>query len=77
MPGKTVTVVMRMTAALPTSEQAAWDALTGAGANDVKHGSVLTLAAVIRARNVDLPGALAALQEATERHHADGNRALL
>lgn len=51
--------------------------LTRAGADDLEHGSVLTLAAVIRARTGDLPGALAALQEATEKHYADGNRALL
>jgi hypothetical protein len=37
----------------------------------------LMLAAVIRARNGDLPGALAALQEATLRHHADGIRLLV
>jgi hypothetical protein len=34
----------------------------------------LTLAAVIRARTGDLPGALAALQEATLQYHTDGNR---
>jgi hypothetical protein len=37
----------------------------------------LTLAGVIRARNGDLPGALAALQEATLQCHADGSRLLL
>jgi hypothetical protein len=37
----------------------------------------LTLAAAIRARTGDLPGVLAALQEATLQHHADGNRMLL
>ncbi len=40
-------------------------------------GNSLTLAAVIRAWNGDLSGALAALQEATHRHHADGTRRLL
>jgi hypothetical protein len=40
-------------------------------------GMALTLAAVIRARNGDLPGALPALQEATLQHHADGTRQLL
>jgi hypothetical protein len=34
----------------------------------------LALAAVIRARTGDLPGALAALLEATLQHHADGTR---
>jgi hypothetical protein len=52
-------------------------ALTRAGANDPILGSASTLAAVIRARNGDLAGALAALQEATLRHHADGTRLLL
>jgi hypothetical protein len=47
-------------------------ALTRAGAQDTVEGISLTLAAVIRARTGDLPGALAALQEATLQHHADG-----
>jgi hypothetical protein len=37
----------------------------------------MTLAAVIRARTGYLPGALAALQEATLQHHADGARPLV
>jgi hypothetical protein len=37
----------------------------------------LALAAVIRARNGNLPGALAALQEATLKYHADGTRSFL
>ena len=40
-------------------------------------GNSLTLAAVIRAWNGNLSGALTALQEATHRHHADGTRRLL
>jgi non-specific serine/threonine protein kinase len=48
-------------------------ALARAGAQDALIGIALTLAAVIRARTGDLPGALAALQEATLQHHADGN----
>jgi hypothetical protein len=52
-------------------------ALTRAGAYDLFLGVALTLAAVIRARNGDLPGALVALQEATLQHHADGTRILL
>jgi hypothetical protein len=52
-------------------------ALTRAGAFDTILGGALTLAAVIRARTGDLPGALAALQEAMLRHHADGNRLLV
>jgi hypothetical protein len=52
-------------------------ALTRAGAYDTMLGNGLTLAAVIRARNGDLPGALAALQEATVQHHADGTRVLV
>ncbi len=52
-------------------------ALTRAGADDLVLGTALTLAAVVRARTGDLPGALAALQEATLRHHADGNRWLV
>jgi hypothetical protein len=52
-------------------------ALTRAGAFDTLHGIALTLAAVIRVRNGDVPGAVAALQEATVWHHADGSRMLL
>jgi len=48
-------------------------ALTRAGAFDPGLGFSLALAAVIRARNGDLPGALAALQEAIAQQHADGN----
>jgi predicted ATPase len=48
-----------------------------AGAFDTVLGLALTLAAVIRARTGDLSGALAALQEATLQHHADGTRILL
>jgi hypothetical protein len=49
-------------------------ALTSVGAADSTLGLFLALAAVIRARNGDLPGALAALREATLQHHADGLR---
>jgi hypothetical protein len=52
-------------------------ALIRAGALDMILGNALALAAVIRARNGDVPGALAALQEATLQHHADGTRVLL
>jgi tetratricopeptide (TPR) repeat protein len=52
-------------------------ALTRAGASDPFLGVDLTWAGVIRARNGDLPGALAALQEAIAQHHADGSRLLL
>ena len=52
-------------------------ALTRAGAYHPRLGNALTLAADIRARNGDMPGALAALQEATLQHHADGDRTLL
>jgi predicted ATPase/class 3 adenylate cyclase len=52
-------------------------ALTRAGANDTVLDTALTLAGGIRARNGDLPGALAALQEAMLRQHADGIRVLL
>ena len=52
-------------------------ALTRAGASDPILGTALMLAGVIRARNGDLPGALAALQEAMLQQHADGNRLLL
>jgi hypothetical protein len=52
-------------------------ALARAGAIDGLIGIALTLAAVIRARTGDLPGALAALQEATLQHHADGARQIL
>jgi hypothetical protein len=51
--------------------------LLRAGAHDTILGSGLTLAALIRARTGDLPGALAALQEATLQHNADGSRLLL
>jgi hypothetical protein len=51
--------------------------LVRAGAYDPILGNALTLAGVIRARTGDLPGALAALQEATLRHHADGARLML
>ena len=49
-------------------------ALTRAGAFDSILGFALSLAAAIRARNGDLPGALAVLQEATVQQHGDGNR---
>jgi predicted ATPase/class 3 adenylate cyclase len=52
-------------------------ALTRAGASDTHFGNALALAAVIRARTGDLPGALGALQEATVQQHADGTRLLL
>jgi hypothetical protein len=52
-------------------------ALIRAGANNPNLGNALMLAAMIRARNGDLPGALAALREATLQHHADGYRLLL
>jgi hypothetical protein len=52
-------------------------ALTRAGAYDTMLGNALMLTAGIRARNGDLPGALAALQEATVQHHADGTRLLV
>ena len=52
-------------------------ALTHAGACDTVFDFALSLASSIRARNGDLPGALAALQEAMVRQHADGNRLLL
>ena len=45
-----------------------------AGAMDSVFGFALSLAVAIRARNGDLPGALAALQEATVQQHNDGNR---
>jgi hypothetical protein len=47
--------------------------LTRAGAFDPILGFSLSLAGVIRARNGDLPGALAVLHEATAQHHGDGN----
>jgi uncharacterized membrane protein len=62
-------------AALPHIEDSL--PLLRAGAADTVLGPALTLAAVIRARTGDLPGALAALQEATLQHHADGTRVLL
>ena len=49
-------------------------ALTRAGANDPVLGIALEWAGIIRAQTGDLPGALAALQEAITKHHADGNR---
>jgi predicted ATPase len=49
-------------------------ALTRAGASDPILGLALSLAAAIRARNGDLPGALAVLDEATIQQHGDGNR---
>ena len=52
-------------------------ALTRAGACDPFLGSALTWAGFIRAQTGDLPGALAALQEAMAQQHADGNRLLL
>ena len=52
-------------------------ALTRAGASDPVLDTALMLAGVIRARNDDLPGALAVTQEAMAQQHADGNRLLL
>ena len=52
-------------------------ALTRAGACDSILDSALTWAGFIRAQTGDLPGALAALQEAMAKQHADGNRLLL
>jgi hypothetical protein len=52
-------------------------ALTRAGAFDPGLGIALGWASVIRAQNGDLPGALAALQEALVQQHADGTRLLL
>jgi hypothetical protein len=49
-------------------------ALTRAGALDSIHGFALSLAGAIRARNGDLPGALAVLGEAAVQQHGDGNR---
>jgi predicted ATPase/class 3 adenylate cyclase len=49
-------------------------ALIRAGAVDALLGNVLMLAGLIRARNSDLPAALAALQEAVAQQHGDGNR---
>jgi predicted ATPase/class 3 adenylate cyclase len=49
-------------------------ALTRGGAFDSALGVALSLAAVIRARNGDLPGALAALDEAAVQQHGDGSR---
>ena len=51
--------------------------LTRAGACDPFLGSALTWAGFIRAQTGDLPGALAALQEAMAQQHADGNRLML
>ena len=52
-------------------------ALTRAGAFDPVLDIALTWTGFIRAQNGDLPGALAALQEAMAQQHADGNRLLL
>jgi hypothetical protein len=52
-------------------------ALTRAGASDQMLGDALMLAGVIRARNGDLPAALAALQEAIVQQHASGSRLFL
>ena len=49
-------------------------ALTRAGAFDSILGFSLSLAGAIRARNGDLPGALAVLRDATVQQHGDGNR---
>jgi hypothetical protein len=49
-------------------------ALARRGALDSVFGFALSLAGAIRARNGDLPGALAVLQEATGRLAGDGNR---
>ena len=51
--------------------------LTRAGASDPILGTAPLVAGVIRARNGDLPGALAAVQEAMAQQYADGNRLLL
>ena len=52
-------------------------ALARAGASDPVLDTALMLAGLIRARTGDLPGALAALQEAMAQQHADGDRLLL
>jgi predicted ATPase/class 3 adenylate cyclase len=52
-------------------------ALARAGAFDALLGFALTVAGIIRTRNGDLPGALAALQEAIAEQHSDGNRLAL
>ncbi len=52
-------------------------ALTRAGAFDPVRDSALIMAGIVRARTGDLPGALAALQEAMARQHADGYRLFL
>jgi hypothetical protein len=62
-------------AALPLNEDSL--ALARAGALDQVLGSALLQAARIRARTGDLPGALAALQEATLQHHANGTQMLV
>jgi hypothetical protein len=49
-------------------------ALARAGALDSVLGFALSLAGAIRARNGDLPGALAVLQEATVQLRGEGNR---
>jgi predicted ATPase/transcriptional regulator with XRE-family HTH domain len=48
--------------------------LTRAGALDSIHSFALSLAGAIRARNGDLPGALAVLHQATVQQHGDGTR---
>ena len=52
-------------------------ALCRAGASDMTLGMALTWAGIIRAQNGDLPGGLAALQEAMAQRHAEGNRLFL
>ena len=52
-------------------------ALTRGGASDMTLGMALSWAGIIRAQNGDLPGALAALQEAMAQRHAEGNRLFL
>ena len=49
-------------------------ALARAGASDQMLGLALMLTGAIRARNGDLPGGLAVLQEAVAQQHADGSR---
>ena len=51
--------------------------LARAGASDQMLGLALMLTGAIRARNGDLPGGLAALQEAVAQQHADGSRLML
>ena len=52
-------------------------ALTRAGAFDPVRDPALIMAGIIRARTGDLPGALAALQEAMAQQHADSYRLFL